>query len=112
MRTLRNILVSLLLLTFSGCAGAPPNIPVCVELSPERGFCVRVMSGETFEVNESAKLEGKTWWDGKPSMVIVPATSWRDLKIWINKICKNNSQCDSAVANWQRTVNTIDAATQ
>lgn len=99
-------------LLLNSCAGLPPDEPLCVEITMTRGYCVKTMSGDTFVVDEVNLLEGKTWWDMRPTMIQMPASTWAKFKIWINKICKNNSQCDSAVANWQRTVNTIDAATQ
>ena len=75
-----------------------------------RGYCEKTMSGKDFEVNDTQKLNGKTWWELRPTMIQMPATTWKSFKAWINKICKNNDQCDDAVANWERTVNTIDSA--
>lgn len=109
---LKLILSALLLLSLLfviSCAGTPPNVPLCVELSPERAHCVRIMTSEQFEVNEERKLDGKTWWEHKPSVISMPATTWRELKKWIIKICKNNQACDSQVASWDRTVETIDS---
>jgi len=74
----------------------------------ERAYCVQIMTGKAYEVNETRKLDGKTWWEGRPSVISMPATSWRELKKWIIKICKNNQACDSQVASWERTVQTID----
>lgn len=41
-------------------------------------------------------------------MIQMPASTWRELKKWIIKTCKNNDQCESSVSNWERTVNSID----
>jgi hypothetical protein len=101
-----SLLLSLSFVT--SCAGLPPDEPLCTEITIARGFCVRMMSGQTFEVNDDVKLNGKTWWDMKPTMVYMPASTWAALKKWIIKTCKNNSQCDSAVASWDRTVEIID----
>lgn len=77
-----------------------------------RGYCVRTMSGEDFEVNETSLYDGKTWWELRPTMIQMPAKTWSELKKWIIKICKNNSQCDASVANWERTVHKIDEVAQ
>ena len=111
---LKNILSLLSLISFvfllSACAGLPPDKPLCTELSLDRGYCVKMMSGESFEVSDTKPYQGKTWWEMRPTMIRMPLETWVDLKKWIIKICKNNSQCDSAVSNWERTVNKIDEA--
>ena len=92
----------------ASCAGAPPDVPVCVEINLSRGYCTKIMSGKSFDVDDDQKFSGQTWWEMRATMIQMPATTWRELKKWIIKSCKNNSQCDSKLANWERTVNTID----
>ena len=108
---LKLILSVLLLSSFLSlisCAGLPPDEPLCTEINPERAYCVRMMSGKQFEISETKKFNGQTWWELKPTVISMPASTWRELKKWIIKICKNNSQCDDAVAGWDRTVKIID----
>lgn len=109
-RILRALSAISFALLLEACAGLPPDKPLCTELTPTRAYCVNTMSGADFEVNEVQKLDGKTWWEMRPTNIQMPSQTWKAFKVWINKICKNNSQCDSAVANWERTVNKIDAA--
>lgn len=92
----------------ASCAGNPPDEPLCTELTVSRGYCVRMISGEGFEVDDERLYDGKTWWELRPTMIQMPAKTWAELKKWIIKICKNNNQCDDAVANWERTVDRID----
>ena len=108
LKKILNLSLLLSLCFVTSCAGLPPDEPLCTEITVERGFCVRMMSGHTFEVNEHMKLNGKTWWEMKPSMVYMPASTWAALKKWIIKTCKNNSQCDGADASWDRTVEIIE----
>lgn len=99
----------ILALSLSACAGMPPDKPIFVEISPSEGFGVHMMSGKTIKVDETHKYEGKTWWEMRPEMIYMPASTWAPLKAWINKICKTSpKQCDKAVANWERTIKYID----
>lgn len=101
--------VSLSLLLTS-CATPPPNVPVCAEITPERGSCVMTMTGQEYEINETNKLNGKTWWEQRPAMLLMPASSWAAIKAWIIKTCKTNkNMCDKAVGSWDRTLNTVDS---
>lgn len=87
----------------------PPDKPLFVEISPTEGFGVNIMSGKQITVDDTHKYEGMTWWEMRPYMILMPASTWAPLKAWIIKICKANPrQCDKAVGNWEKTVNTID----
>jgi hypothetical protein len=67
-----------------------------------------MMSGKSFEISEKTPYQKLTWWEMRPHMIQMPASTWRELKKWIIKTCKNNDQCESSVSNWERTVNSID----
>jgi hypothetical protein len=69
------------------------------------------MSGKEFEINETNKYNGKTWWEMRPVMLMMPAQTWVELKAWIIKICHNNDNC-SSVGNWERTLDTVDENVQ
>lgn len=101
-----SFVLSLFLLT--SCVTVPPDEPICTEITMTRGYCVKIMSGQEFEVNEDNKLNGKTWWEMRPAMIQMPASTWAALKAWIIKSCKGNDKCEKAVANWERTVKIID----
>ena len=91
----------------SGCASAP-DVPVCVELNPDRGFCTYTISDKDIYVDEQNPLEGKTWWNMRPEMVQVPPPSWAKIKAFIIKTCKQSNNCDSEVTSWDRRLDSID----
>lgn len=69
------------------------------------------MSGKEITVDETHKLNGKTWWEQRPAMLQMPASSWVSIKAWIIKSCKKMN-CDSAVTSWERTLETVDSNVQ
>lgn len=101
-----SFLLSLNLL--ASCASKPPDVPVCVEIHPEKGKCIRIMSGETFTVDETHLYDKKTWWDMRPAMIQVPAASWAELKAYIIKMCKKTNVCGKEVPSWDRSLETVD----
>ena len=103
-----NSLSLLLVLLVSACTTMPPDVPMCVEFSPDHGRCVNIISGKKFDVNETEKFEGKTWWEYRPAMLLVPASSWAKIKAYIIKSCKKYGNCQAEVASWDRTIETID----
>lgn len=94
------------------CAVKPPDVPACVELFPWQGWCRKTISDEEFYVDDEHpyKFDGKTpktWWEIRPTMIMLPPYSWGETKKFIILICKKNNQC-SEVTSWDRTVNRID----
>lgn len=74
-----------------------------------RGYCVNWISGKSFEVDDTHTYEGKTWWDMRPAMILVPVSSYKRIKPWIIKACKKNkNMCDKEISTWERTVDIID----
>lgn len=79
----------------------------------ERGECIRVISGEKIRVDEDHKLNGKTWWESRPTNMIMPMESWVDLKKFIIKMCKlNKNMCDKEVSSWERSLQQVDQSLQ
>jgi hypothetical protein len=87
----------------------PPNVPVCREKDIDKGRCTRVVSGESFEVNELLKFEGKTWYELRPYFILVPISSWAELKGYIVKMCKRYGNCQNPDTNATETIKTIDS---
>lgn len=103
------LLKTLLVLNLSACASTkPPDVPLCVEFTPERGRCVKIISGEVFNVDEQNKFEGKTWWEHRPAMIQMPASSWVQIKTYLIKVCKKYNICEKEISSWDRTVENID----
>lgn len=103
----RLTLLSLICL-LSACSTLPPDVPVCVEINPIEGFCTQTISGKSFTVDDHNKLDGKTWWELKPATLRLPAASWRELKKFIIKNCKQTQTCQNTIATWERTITIID----
>ena len=101
-------MTSLLWITIS-CAVNPPNVPLCTEINPTKGYCVYTMSGKDFEVSEKDLHQGKSWWEIRPYMIFMPIQSWMELKKFILKVCKTSKRCKNKhVKHWKNTVNLID----
>lgn len=104
------VLLTSLALLLSSCAGVQvPDKPVCVELDPTRANCVTLITGTNFDIDEKNRFEDKTYWELRPFMILVPASTWVEVKKFIVTICKKTNQCQKEVKNWERSVNTIDA---
>jgi hypothetical protein len=92
----------------TSCQTAPPNIPVCVEIAIDRGACIKTISGEKFDIDERNTFEGQTWWGARPTMLMIPSSSWAKLKTYIITQCKRTGQCTKEISSWDRTIQTID----
>lgn len=74
-----------------------------------KGYCVKTISGEQFEITDANKYKGKSWWELRPTLIHMPTESWVELKKFIIKVCKKSKRCDNKqVSSWQRTVKAID----
>ncbi|MBK8202409.1 MAG: hypothetical protein IPK68_08905 [Bdellovibrionales bacterium] len=73
-----------------------------------RGFCTNTISDKSFFIDEENKLDGKTWWELRPTMIQVPIPSWVKIKAFIIKVCKEKGSCGDNVANWERRVFELD----
>jgi len=58
--------------------------------------------------DEQHKMYGKTYWEAKPTLVLVPQQSWVELKAWIIEECRLSGQCDGHISNWRRSVESVD----
>ena len=67
-----------------------------------------ILTGREFEVDEENKFENKTWWEMRPAMIQMPASSWAQIKAYIIKTCKKYDICQKEVSSWDRTLNIID----
>lgn len=102
---MKYILIFLFLLS---CAAKVPDTPICIELEPTRGYCIKTISSEEYYWDEENKKNGQTFWEAKPYMLLLPLESWFEIKTFIISICKKSNKCDKEIASWERTVNSID----
>lgn len=68
---------------------------------------MKTVSGQEMIIDDTHLLDGKTWFDLKPTMVYVPSDSWAKIKAFIIKSCKNNNNCKQ-ISSWERSINAID----
>lgn len=98
------------LLALCSCTTTPPDVPVCVEITPMRGYCINTITAKEFIVDDDNKLDGQTWWEARPVMLMFPPTSWAKLKAYIIEQCKRTKTCDKEITSWERTIQTVDKA--
>lgn len=103
------ILSALLFVLLTSCATSPPDIPVCTELTLDRAYCVHTISGNEFVFDETHPVDGKTFWEARPTMLLMPYTSWVKLKTWIIQECKITGTCNSEISSWDRTLDRIES---
>jgi hypothetical protein len=100
--------LSLSLLT--NCA-SPPDVYVCTELSPSKGWCTWTISEKEFFVDKDHLLDGQTWEQVNATSLRVPAKSWGKLKAFIMKICKKSKRCAANIGTWERKMKAVEMKT-
>jgi hypothetical protein len=99
-------------LQLNGCA-TPPDVPICLELSPTRGWCTNTLSDKEFYIDDENPYSfypdqpKMTWWELRPTLLLVPSSSYAALKAYIIKTCRQQ-KCDSKIGAWERRVERID----
>ncbi len=91
--------------------------PVCTEITPDRGYCVTIISGKGQHVDDNIKLKtidsnGKavemTWFQMKPTMILVPVHTYAALKKYLIKNCKKSKKCKENIDSWDRSMEIIE----
>jgi hypothetical protein len=98
------LLLIILLPCLSNCTLTPPNVPVCREKDIDKGRCTYIVSGKSFDVDETHLFEGKTWYEQRTYFILVPISSWAELKSYIVKMCEKYKNCQTT----DTTVKSID----
>jgi hypothetical protein len=89
------------------CA-TPPDVPICVRLSQDRGWCTYTVSEqEVFVDNDKQLLNGQTWAEIYVKSLVLPADSQAQLKAYIVKQCKNHNDCGGDLGKWERKTERI-----
>jgi hypothetical protein len=103
------LLLSLLLSLVTSCASIREiDKPICVEINLSKAFCTYTISNKDFFIDDDNHYNGKTWFEMRPAMVLVPPESWAAFKAYIIKQCKKNKNCNGMVEGWDRTMNVLD----
>lgn len=101
------LLLMILFVLLASCA-SPPDVPVCVEIHPAKGWCTFTISNKSFYVDDVNKFEDKTWWEMRPTNVQVPYQSWEKIKTFIIKNCKKSKKCKNEITTWDRSLTQIE----
>lgn len=92
-KTLLILFASLL----SSCSNFPA-VPVCKELSMERAYCINTVTDQEFYIDEENTFEDKTWWEQRHTMILLPPSSWADIKKYLKNECRRYGKCPEARA--------------
>lgn len=86
----KNLFLSLIIslsLSLSNCAHKIPDEPVCIEIMPVKGYCTYTLSPKSFY------LLNQDWINMKSNSLLMPISSWGEIKKFIIKICAEENQC-------------------
>lgn len=86
----KNLFLSLIIslsLSLSNCAHKIPDEPVCIEINPVKGYCTYTLSDKHYY------LLNQDWVNMKSNSLIMPVSSWGEIKKFILKICADENQC-------------------
>lgn len=108
-KSLSTALVSLFALALSGCASVP-NGPVCVSLTPVRGYCIETLSEKEYPVDDVNLLDGKTWRELEMVSLRVPPGYWAQIKAYLLKQCRKNKNCRGDLGKWETKADKVDQA--
>jgi len=101
-------LISFVLLLSFSCSSVP-DVPICVQIDVNRGWCTHTISDVEYYFKDSKDNPLKTsWWELKPAMVHLPYKSWAKIKSYIQKECKRSNRCKS-VSGWEQKVKKLDS---
>lgn len=103
MKNLCSMLFISSLLCLASCADLP-QFKVCKELTPSRAKCIDALTEEKFDWDEFSLVDGKTYFEERPTMLQVPAESYAKIKSYLLKNCKKYKNCPEL----EKRINAID----
>lgn len=102
-----SLLLSLLIST--SCSSIKQiDKPVCVEINLSKAFCTYTISNKDFIIDDEHPYQGKTWFELRPTMILIPVESWASFKKYLIKECKITKRCGGMIEGWDRTIKAID----
>lgn len=82
--------------------------PVCVEVNMSKGYCTTIISGKDQIVDEVNLLYGKTWFEARVEMVLVPIETWAALKTYLITECKRTKRCGDKIQTWEKSLQNVE----
>lgn len=105
----RSFLLISFVASLSFSCSSVPDVPVCVELDVNRGWCTHTVSNTEYFVEDNKENPLETsWWELTPTMVHLPHSSWAKIKAYIQKECKRSNRC-KGVSGWEQKVKRLDS---
>lgn len=91
-----------------------PDVPVCREHDIDKGRCTHIVSGKKFLINEEKKFKDadgveKTWFELRPYFILVPISSWAEIKAFFIRVCNKFKNCEQEGTNPEETIKNIDS---
>lgn len=85
------------------CAHKIPDEPICIEINQIKGYCTHTISQESYY------LLNKEWLNMKSNSLLIPISSWAEIKKFIIKICVEENQCtEDQKINIENKINEIE----
>lgn len=107
----KNYLLALVSLSaLAASCATPPDGPVCVGITPARGYCFHTLEEKEFPVDDEHLYEGKTWRQLDQDNLRIPPSYWAKLKGYMLKQCKKHKDCDKNLGKWERQASKVDQA--
>jgi len=66
------------------------------------------MSDVDYIIDDEHPYEGKTWWELRPTFVLLPPASYAKLKAYLIKNCRKNNDCAKDVSTWERKMRVLE----
>ena len=73
-----------------------------------KGYCTTIISGQDTVIDDVNLLDGKTWFEARVEMILVPVETWAAIKKYLIKNCKRSRRCDENIDSWTRSMKGID----
>lgn len=94
-----------MLVLLSSCANLP-DVPACIQLDINKGYCFNTVSDKEFAVNDDKNNPlGMSWWEVKDYMIYLPRDSWSEIKSFIIKKCRKHKGCGK---HWKKQIDSVD----
>jgi hypothetical protein len=79
-----------------------------VELNIAKAYCTTIISGKGFYISDQEKFEDKSWFEQRHEMLLVPVSTWVEIKKYLIMNCKKSRKCSNNISSWDRGIQNID----
>ena len=106
------LLLLLLLVFLNNCASIPDK-PFCVDEKPGVGFCVTLVTGRQFHIDDTHPFidengKSNTWFDLQLGVIKMPLETFKALKKYLIDECKMSNKCNKDIGSWDRNLSVLE----